>query len=187
MACARQCQDSIVTFRVRRSPEMNKYFRKNGKKIMAILGILLMIAFALPSAVSNTRRGDNAIGTIDHGKVKLTGHDYNVYRNQWLGLKRQFGLGALAIALSGIDRIDENMLIAMLGDPQASEQISQLQSIRRQNPMLYFQLIQSQPGLAALADAANAGIPIVSQFENKEEIFMILAKEAEIMGVGVNN
>ena len=165
---------------------MNKYFRKNGKKIMAVLGILLMIAFALPSATSSMRRSEGALGTIDHGRVTITSHDYNHYRNQWLSLKQHFGLPVLALALSGIDRIDEELLIRTLGDPQVAEDLAEAEAMRRQNPMSFFQRMQFDQAFAFRVQAMNAGMPIVTQIDNNDDLFVLLASEADAMGVGVN-
>ena len=166
---------------------MNKYFKKNQKKILAIFSAGLMVAFALPSMTSNSSRGQATVGTIDHGKVMITGREYNNCHNEWQALKHQFGGRAIAAVLAGIDRIDETLVVKVLGDPQVTQKIEMLESYAQQNPMFYRILSQQDPETGALADASRAGMPVFVQIENNDELFVLLVKEAQQMGVGVSN
>src|SRR5258706_9828534 len=106
---------------------MTKYLRKNQKKVLAIFSVGLMIAFALPSMTSNSRRGEQVVGTIDGGKVTIGSGEYNVYRSHWQALKRQFGPQALSVVLAGVDRGGEAVPGAALGGPAGAEQNPKVQ------------------------------------------------------------
>jgi hypothetical protein len=166
---------------------MNRTFRKYGKQIMAVLGVLLMIAFALPSACSsNYRRGDTALGTIRNGKETLTARDYNTYVREWSLLKSKFGPVVLSAVLGGGGQLGDDALVEILADPQAANMLQQFASIRQRNPSLYFQLLQMQPGAANMAILEERGEQVYVQLDQNPEMFVLLAKEAESMGLGAH-
>src|SRR4051794_20437414 len=105
---------------------MNKYLRKHGKKIRAVLGILLVIAFALPSATSQYGRAQAPAGTLANGKVTLDRNEYNRYSNHWHFLKQTYGTLPLITALGGIGNVDESLLVRTLSDPQVSQELQQI-------------------------------------------------------------
>jgi len=96
---------------------MNKYLRKNGKKIMAVMGILLMIAFALPSATNQFRGGGGAYGSLYGGKAKLTERERHSYVAGY----------QLAIAHVGVGNHDE----ALRWLERAFEQRAELGNLNR--------------------------------------------------------
>jgi hypothetical protein len=66
---------------------LNSYMKKNQKKIMAIFSAGLMIAFALPSAVSNySKNRDITYGYV--GSAKVTNKDIAEASARWALLKR---------------------------------------------------------------------------------------------------
>jgi hypothetical protein len=162
---------------------MTKYIRKNQKKVLAIFSVGLMVAFALPSMTSNTRRTEGNVGSIDGGKSALGSREYNGYRNQWVGLKRQFGPQPIAAVLGGIDRVDESLVVKVLGDPQSSDRIDEYGQMVQQNPM-FARFLNQETGM--LYESARAGAPVFRQIESIDELFPLLVKEAQMMGVGVN-
>src|SRR5947207_13380708 len=49
---------------------MYKFFQRNQKKLLAILGSLLMVVFIIPSTFrSNVGRGETVVGTVGKAKV----------------------------------------------------------------------------------------------------------------------
>ena len=121
---------------------MNRTFRKYGKQIMAVLGVLLMIAFALPSACSsNYRRADTALGTLRNGKEALTAREYNTYTQQWQYLKRNLGPAVISAVLGGLSEIGDDDLVLVLGTRQIASEMNQMVSLRGGNPMAYPGLI----------------------------------------------
>jgi hypothetical protein len=162
---------------------MTKFIRKNQKKVLAIFSVGLMVAFALPSMTSNSRRTEANVGSIDGGKATLGSREYNASRGQWLALKRQFGPRAIAAVLGGIDRVDESLVVKVLGDPQSSDRIDEYAQMVQQNPM-FARFLNQETGM--LYESARAGSPVFGQIENIEELFPLLVKEATLMGVGVN-
>jgi hypothetical protein len=67
---------------------MMKYLKKNQKQVMAVFSIGLMIAFALPSAVSKYSGQRDAFGFI--GPNKVTNQDIENAKKQWELLSRQY-------------------------------------------------------------------------------------------------
>jgi hypothetical protein len=67
---------------------MMKYLKKNQKQIMAIFSVGLMIAFALPSAVSKYSGKGDAFGSI--GSNKVTNQDIENAKKQWDLLSHQY-------------------------------------------------------------------------------------------------
>jgi hypothetical protein len=166
---------------------MNRTLRKYGKQIMAVLGVLLMIAFALPSACSsNYRRGDTTLGTIRNGKETLTARDYNTYVREWSTLKQRFGPVVLSAVLGGGGQLGDDALVEILADPQAANMLQQFASMRQRNPSLYFQLLQMQPGAANMAILEERGEQVYVQLDQNPEMFVLLAKEAADMGLGAH-
>jgi hypothetical protein len=154
---------------------------------MAVVGVLLMIAFALPSACSsNYRRGDTALGTIYNGRETLTARDYNNYVHEWTLLKQRFGPVVLSAVLGGGGQLGDDALVEILSDPQATQMLQQFASIRQRNPQLYFQLLQMQPGAANMAILEERGEQVFVQLDQNPEMFVLLAKEAESMGLGAH-
>ena len=166
---------------------MNKYIRKNGKYIMAVLGVLLMIAFALPTATSNYGGGGDAtVGTLHNGKETLTGRDYNAYLKQWQLLKQEFGPIVLSAVLGGGSQLGDDQLAEVLADPQAGGMLQQFAALRRQDPARYFQFLQIMPQIANMAMLEERGEQVYVQIDENPEMFLLLAREAEAMGVGPN-
>jgi len=165
---------------------MTKYLRKNQKKILAIFSAGLMVAFALPSMTSNSTRGQTSVGTIDNGKVTLSARDYNLYHNQWQLLKRQFGGASIAAVLAGVDRLDETLVVRLMGDQQLAQRMGTMVGYAQQNPMLLQILGQQDPEAAALANLSMRGMPAFMQIEQNDDLFFLLVTEAQRMGVGVN-
>jgi hypothetical protein len=165
---------------------MTKYIRKNQKKILAIFSVGLMVAFALPSMTSNSTRGQTSIGTLDNGKVTLSARDYNLYHNQWQLLKRQFGGPAIAAVLAGVDRLDETLVVRLMGDQQLTQRVATMVGYAQQNPMFLQILGQQDPEAAALANLSMRGMPAFLQVEQNDDLFFLLVTEAQRMGVGVN-
>src|SRR3954471_201816 len=165
---------------------MTKYLRKNQKKVLAIFSVGLMVAFALPSMTSNSRRTEGAVGSIDGGKATLGSREYNAYRNQWHQLKTQFGPRAMCAVLGGVDRVDESYVIKALGDAQLSQRVEQLMQIVQQNPQLLQIFARQDPEAAVIANASMEGTAAYSQIESIDDLFPLLVKEAQLMGVGVN-
>jgi hypothetical protein len=165
---------------------MTKYIRKNQKKILAIFSVGLMVAFALPSMTSNSRRTEATVGSIEGGKATLGAREYNAYRGQWLQLKTQFGPRAMCAVLGGVDRVDESYVIKALGDAQLSQRVEQLMQIVQQNPQLLQIFARQDPEAAVIANASMEGTPVYSQIESIDDLFPLLVKEAQLMGVGVN-
>jgi hypothetical protein len=164
---------------------MNRTFKKYGKQIMAVLGVLLMIAFAIPTACSsNYRRGDQVLGTFRDGKGTLTAREYNNYGQQWQLLKRNFGPAVISAVLGGVGQLGDDALAEIMSDSQAANMLQQFASIRQRNPQLYFQLLQMQPGAANMAILEERGEQAFVQIDENPEMFALLAKEAESMGVG---
>jgi hypothetical protein len=167
---------------------MNRIFRTYGKQIMAVLGVLLMIVFAVPTACqSGYRRGDSIVGTFNDGKGSLTAREYNNYGQQWVMLKRTFGPAVISAVLGGVGQLGDDALAEVLSDSQAANMLQQFASIRQRNPQLYFQLLQMQPGAANMAILEQRGEQAYVQIDENAEMFPLLAKEAESMGVGPNN
>jgi hypothetical protein len=167
---------------------MNRTFKKYGKQIMAVLGVLLMIAFAVPTACqSNGRRGDTTLGTFNNGKGTLTAREFHDYGQEWLLLKRTFGPAAVSAVLGGVGQLGDDALAEVLSDSQAANMLQQFASIRQRNPQLYFQLLQMQPGAANMAILEERGESAYVQIDENAEMFALLAKEAQSMGVGPND
>lgn len=167
---------------------MNRTLRKYGKQIMAVLGVLLMIAFAVPTACqSNGRRGDTTLGTFNNGKGVLTAREFHNYGQEWQLLKRNFGPAVISAVLGGVGQLGDDALAEILSDSQAASMLQQFASIRQRNPQLYFQLLQMQPGAANMAILEERGEQAFVQIDENAEMFALLAKEAESMGVGPNN
>ena len=145
-----------------------------------------MVAFALPSMTSNSRRTEATVGTIEGGKATLGSREYNAYRGQWSQLKQVFGPRALCAVLGGVDRVDESYVIKALGDAQLGQRIEQLMQIVQQNPQLLQFFARQDPDAAVIANASIEGTPVYSQIETIDELFPLLVKEAALMGVGVN-
>ena len=66
------------------------FFKRNQKKLLAIFSAGLMIAFALPSANSNSKNRDVVIGSI--GKKEITNKDASEARAQWELLRTTFSV-----------------------------------------------------------------------------------------------
>jgi len=166
---------------------MNRTLRKYGKQIMAVLGVLLMIAFALPSACSsNYRRGDTTLGTIRNGKETLTARDYNTYTQQWQYLKRNVGPAVVSAVLGGLSDLGDEELVQILGTREISGALNQMAALRATNPMAYFQRLQQQRDLAVLMQFEQRGESAFAQLDDNPEMFVLLAKEAELMGLGAH-
>ena len=166
---------------------MNRTLRKYGKQIMAVLGVLLMIAFALPSACSsNYRRADTALGTIHNGKEALTAREYNTYTQQWQYLKRNMGPAVISAVLGGLSEIGDDDLVFILGTRQIASEMNQMVALRGGNPMGYFQQLQQRRDLAVLMQFEQRGESAFSQLDDNPEMFALLAKEAELMGIGAH-
>jgi hypothetical protein len=166
---------------------MLKYIKNNQKKVMAFVGVFLMISFAVTTGSYNKSvASDHPIGTLYNGKTTLGSREYQAYNSQWRYLKDRLGTVSLAAVMGGIDRVDENLFIQALTDPQTIEMVRQLAEIRQRNPMLFFSFIQQRPDLGAIYNAFNAGYPILAEIDANEDLYPVLVKEAQAMGVGVN-
>lgn len=166
---------------------MNRTLRKYGKEIMAVLGVLLMIAFALPSACSsNYRRADTALGTLRNGKEALTAREYNTYTQQWQYLKRNLGPAVISAVLGGLSEIGDDDLVLVLGTRQIASEMNQMVSLRGGNPMAYFQQLQQRRDLAVLMQFEQRGESAFAQLDDNPEMFALLAKESELMGIGAH-
>ncbi len=111
---------------------MLKYIRNNQKKVMAFVGVFLMISFAVTTGSYNKSvASDHPMGTLYNGKTTLGSREHQAYNSQWRYLKDRLGPVSLAAVLGGIDRIDENLFIQALTDPQTIEMVRQLAEIRR--------------------------------------------------------
>jgi len=164
---------------------MNKYLRKNGKKIMAVMGVLLMIAFALPTATSQFRgKGEGDYGTLYGGNVKLTGREFQSLQGEWSFLKQRFSPVAIAVAIgtSGIGSGDE-LLTELLGNPAMADEIQRFYIMSQQNPFMMMQ----NPNLQYMMRAFQEGQFAYAQIENNDEMFPLLVKEAQANGTTVSN
>lgn len=165
---------------------MTKFIRNNQKKLMAFFGVFLMIAFVATTGTGRQGGVEQPIGTYNHGKATLGAKEYQNLSSEWQFLKRHFGQPALSCALIGIDHVDEQYLIKVLGDPSVSDDIIQMAKIRERNPQLYFFYQQQEPQIAMFLDAAERGSQIYSEIEAKDDMFALLVKDAELQGIGVN-
>src|SRR6266700_1915110 len=166
---------------------MLKYIRNNQKKVMAFVGVFLMISFAVTTGSYNKSvASDHPMGTLYNGKTTLGSREHQAYNSQWRYLKDRLGPVSLAAVLGGIDRIDENLFIQALTDPQTIEMVRRLAEIRQRNPMLFFSFIQQRPDLGAIYNAFQAGYPILREIDANEDLYPVLVKEAQAMGIGVN-
>lgn len=164
---------------------MIKYIRKNQKKVMAFLGIILMIAFALPSATSFMSDGpSDAAGTITlAGKsVPLKGRDILDYRAQWSYLKSHISPALLATVLGGYGAQSDTDLIRLLSDPQMENMMMQLLTLRERDRFRYMMVLQQFPE----AQAEAAGEPLFAAVDSNDEMFMLLVREAQSLGIGVS-
>jgi hypothetical protein len=160
---------------------MNKYLRKNGKKIMAVLGVLLMVAFALPTATSQMRnRGSGVYGSLYDGKADLSARDEQMLRNELVYLKQHLSPQVLAIALgAGGQMANPNFHGELLGDPMAPLGIQNIIRQSQQNPFLAMQ--------SPLIRAYQYGQYILAQMDDNEDMFPLLVAEARANGTTVNN
>src|SRR6478735_6289828 len=142
---------------------MTKYLRKNQKKVLAIFSVGLMVAFALPSMTSNSRRSETTVGSIGGGKATLGSREYNAYRSHWQQLKQQFGPRALCAVLGGVDRGDERLVIKSLGDVQIAKQVEDVLNFTQQNPGSLQFLAQIYPEATEIAKASVEGSPVYGQ------------------------
>jgi hypothetical protein len=164
---------------------MNKYLRKNGKKIMAVLGILLMIAFALPTATNQiSGRGSEAYGSLYGGKTTLTDRERINLANEWGYLKQRLSPNVIAMAIGATSLPGgEDMLLQTLGDSDFASQVQQAAVLGQRNPFLFMQ----NPNLRILVQALEEGHMIFAQIEDNDDMFPLLVAEAKANGVTVNN
>ena len=163
---------------------MNKYLRKNGKKIMAVMGILLMIAFALPSATNQFRGGGGAYGSLYGGKTTLTERERVNLANEWDYLKQRLSPNVIALALGSTSLPGgDDLLTEALGDSNMASQVAQIAMNARQNPFMFMQ----NPGLRRFVQALEEGHAIVGEIEANDDMFALLVAEAKANGVTVNN
>jgi len=167
---------------------MIKYFRKNQKKAMAIFGILLMIAFALPIGFGQMGRGgggDRPAGTL-LGQT-LTYNDSVRFKNEWRALRDHYGPVGLALALGSVPTGESALVVQGLTNARLRQAASEIVRNYGPTPQLWQILSQSQPPqMRAIGDAAYLGIGIFEQIESNEDAFMLLVKEAEANGIGAD-
>lgn len=165
---------------------MFKYIRKNQKQVMAFLGIILMIAFALPSATSFMTKGDSELETtitVGGQSTKITGRDIVRYRNEWIYLKQHISPALLATVLGGFGSQSDTELIRLLSDPQTENLMMQLLQMRERDRFRYMMIAQQIPEAAAEA----AGEPLFAAIDSNDEMFALLVSEARSLGVGASS
>jgi hypothetical protein len=69
---------------------MNKFLRNNQKKLMAIFGVVLMIAFVVPTLPHVNQNVEKVVGYL--GDQKITADDVQSAANEWDLLSRQVGV-----------------------------------------------------------------------------------------------
>ncbi|HSI36973.1 MAG TPA: hypothetical protein VK986_25530, partial [Tepidisphaeraceae bacterium] len=168
---------------------MIKYFRKNQKKAMAIFGILLMIAFALPIGMGQMNRGgggDRAAGTV-LGKP-VTYNDSVRFKNEWRALREHYGPMGLALALGSVPTGESALVVQGLTNARLRQAASEIIRNYGPTPQLWQILSQSQPPqMRAIGDAVYVGAGIFEQIEANEDAFMLLVREAEANGIGADD
>jgi hypothetical protein len=168
---------------------MNKYIKKHQKKFLAIFGVLLMITFVASTGVGGraaSRGGGGTVGTIHNGAVTVDAKRFNAYASHWRALKTHLRAVQLATVLGGIGSLDEQLAVRVLADQRMVDQLQQMAMQVRQSPFMLQFWEQTQPGMAAVARIEQRGEIIYSQFESHDDLFPLLAVEAESLGVGVN-
>lgn len=165
---------------------MNEYIRTHRKKFLAVFGVLLMISFV---AFTGTPGGPNTanatVGTIHGGKVKVGYRDVTNYSRQWQFLKGQYGPVRLVAMLGGASA-DEEMAARVMTDPEVFNRLRELIELRQRSPQFYQMIVNSQPGLQMMASMIDLGGEIFSHIEANDDLYALLATEADALGVGVN-
>ncbi len=170
---------------------MIKYFRKNQKKALAIFSVFLMIAFALPTA-SQMKGCESPSATM--GGVKVSEKDLERFRDEWTTLRAKIGEARLATALGSAASGErgltgEQLSIAALGDPRLQQPLTELFTMYLQNPRYFRFMAPMRFGqqIESVAAAMESGANLLGQFNENEEMFMLLVREAEANGIGVSD
>jgi hypothetical protein len=156
---------------------MIKLIRNNQKKVMAVVGVFLMISFAATTGSMNrSGPGDGTIGTYDHGRSTLTAKEYKGYSGQWRFLKERLGVVPLLTIIGGGNSLSDEQIIDTLSDARELRFVMQMRD----------QVLNMQGELGNLARAEAIGERIYGQLENNDDMFVLLVKDAQMQGVGVN-
>jgi hypothetical protein len=95
---------------------MYRYFERNGKKILAVLGVFLMVAFIIPTGFRNQggRTRGRAVGTL--GKTTVYSNQIQEAKDEWGMLTqsriyagRSFAVSQMGVALAGLPGGQYNM------------------------------------------------------------------------------
>ncbi len=135
---------------------MNRFIKRNQKKILAIFSAGLMIAFALPTAMK--QQGERTIVQGTMGNTKVRNVDIQEARAQWELLKRTL------FVRQRIDRTsDDTTEVPLLG--------------------LYLGNRFRDLGPNVSSQAASQ---VISEIDGQPELFYLLRQEAEQMGITPN-
>lgn len=154
---------------------MLDYLRKNNKKILAIIGVFLMIAFIVPTVGQRAGQPghDEVFGRI--GDEEIHGREFYRARAEWeLLTQRRMQLGMMSIA--------DLTLAQRLRNPMNPEQgITAAQTlVRRLSPEDYLLLKKEAQRMGVALDAEQAK-EIVQALGSKDE------DEAELLEVALGN
>ncbi len=172
---------------------MLKYLRANNKKILAILGVFLMIAFIVPS---NSRQGGGrSYGTVGYlGKEAIGGTDYGNAQTEWDILTKKLVLKQDEKDKGkDIPRYPVNLVFAQLRQElsrrittplqarQQREQIEALASRAKPDELQDLENRQAMERDKASGEVELLGSRIYKQLDGMS--YFLLLKEAQQMGI----